>query len=134
MSKPVFKTNISKKTVYSRKSMGRSRNIMIQGFETAPPPMTAEGLKRPYGHRKEFDQEAEMLKSLNSLYHNHGIRISNFQDTKTKTNSTGIGTAEENERYNNVASSRTSKFKATGRIGGISPWQHLITPLQVDYQ
>jgi hypothetical protein len=58
LAKPLLTTSTNKKTtVYSRKGAGKSRNnILIQGFETAPPPLTAaEGLKRPYGHRKDFD-------------------------------------------------------------------------------
>lgn len=58
--------------------------------------MTAgDGIKRPYGHRREFDHETEMKKSLKSLYNVHGIKISNYVEEKVKTANTGVGTDDD---------------------------------------
>ena len=58
--------------------------------------MTAgDGIKRPYGHRREFDSEtSQMMKNLKSLYNVHGIKISNYIEEKVKSANTGVGTEE----------------------------------------
>ena len=78
-----------------------------------------------------------MLTNLKSLYDNHGLNIKTFKSgggkAPTKLRKTTAVTVLDEIRMPPTVEmeSRNSRYKTTSRgtAVGISPWQHLITPI-----